>query len=147
MDTARALKYLSESEAWSLEFRRAQKSEVLIKIIVDPLGQNATRSDNSIVWNPTLGVQTRAGDIQSPAVSLGHELDHVLRQASDRNGYITDRRTKTPTGDVNEDKATAASNAIARQLGEATQKDYTDVIREVPVEDVKFSKHGIEEPE
>jgi RHS repeat-associated protein len=141
MERAAALKYLAKSPTWSSELRQAGRADSVIQINAGYLFANHTYSDNSITWNPGLGLETRSGDLMSAAVTLGHELDHALRQATDLKTYLHDEGTKTATGTLNEDKATATSNAIAGELGEPTQKNYLDAVAEPPVSSVSFSQH------
>jgi RHS repeat-associated protein len=137
----KAKEYLANSSTFSGAYKEMTDSKQVFRVYVGttmPDGttlKNATgrQPDGAIAvrWNPKRQLETRSGAKQSPSVGLGHELvGHAYRDFKDPAQYSKDLAPTPGNKDypsVNEQKATATSNAIARELHEPVQQNYFDV--------------------
>jgi RHS repeat-associated protein len=108
-------------------------------------GSNYKDAEYTIRFNAFLGLVTDTpadntdpnSNRQSPAISLGHEVDHISRllvaineyntnpTAENQNNLITSLNAIGTPAD--EEEATTAGNKIAENLGEGTQTNYDAV--------------------
>jgi|SRR5271170_782365 len=80
-------------------------------------------NDDTIAWDPHSALRTTHGGHQSPALGLGHEIDHAVE-----NPRIADRlreRIDPRYDDAEERRVILGSEAhAARALGESTRHDH-----------------------
>ena len=55
----------------------------------------ANETGKSVVWNPSLGIETNFGDILSPATILEHEIDHAYSNQKDPVAHQNRRNDKS----------------------------------------------------
>ncbi len=80
-------------------------------------------SDNTIAWDPYSALRTTRGGRQSPALGLGHEIDHAIESAA-RAERLRDRSdTRYDTADERRVIRGSETHA-ARTLGEAVRHDH-----------------------
>lgn len=80
-------------------------------------------NDDTIAWDPHSALRTTHGGRQSPALGLGHEVDHAVERPAiaDRLRDRFDRRYDT----AEERRVILGSEAhAARTLGESTRHDH-----------------------
>jgi hypothetical protein len=90
-----AFAYLSRDALERSLIRRVEHSRVPHRIVIDHCGDDSYRADtHTIHWDPTSAMRTTGFGRQSPALGLGHELDHaaVNEAAFDLLAAIPDRR-------------------------------------------------------
>jgi hypothetical protein len=80
-------------------------------------------NDNEIAWDPYSALSTTNGGRQSPALGLGHEVDHAVEDPR-----IADRLRDTPDpryDDAEERRViTGSERHAARALGESVRYDH-----------------------
>lgn len=85
----------------------------------------------TIHWDPHSALRTTHGGRQSPALGLGHEVDHAVH-----DGPREWRRENTPDPRYDTAKErrviTGSERHAARTLGEATRTDHTGTCYRVP---------------
>ena len=88
------------------------------------LGQNVVR------WDPHSALKTTEGGRQSPALGLGHELDHALQRATNPN----QPRYPDPQYDNSEERRviTGSEASAARTLGDDRRYDHSGTPYRVP---------------
>lgn len=90
-----AFAYLSRDAAERALIRRVEQSPVPHRIVINHRGDDSYQADSrTIRWDPTSALRTTRGGHQSPALGLGHELDHAAlgEPAFDMLAAIPDRR-------------------------------------------------------
>jgi len=90
-----AFAYLSRDPVERDLIRRVEQSSVPHRIVVNHRGDDSYQADTrTIRWDPTSALRTTRGGHQSPALGLGHELDHAAfgGAAFDVLAAIPDRR-------------------------------------------------------
>ena len=76
---------------------------------------------NTVYWDPTSGLKTTNGDVQSPALGLAHEMEHARNDAEGDMDYTPDAQYN----DAEERNVITGPEAeIANDLGEATRTDH-----------------------
>lgn len=79
---------------------------------------------NTIAWDPYSALRTTNGGKQSPALGLGHEIDHAVERSR-----IANRLRETPNAryDTAEERRviTGSERHAARTLGEAVRTDHS----------------------
>jgi hypothetical protein len=78
-----ALAYLSRDPVERALIRRVEHSRVPHRILIDHRGEDSYQPDTrTIRWDPTSAMRTtHHHGRQSPALGLGHELDHAAENA------------------------------------------------------------------
>nr|MDQ6926309.1 hypothetical protein [Candidatus Eremiobacteraeota bacterium] len=119
-----ALAYLSRDAVERSIIRRVENSRIPHRIAIDHRGDDAYRPDtHTIRWDPTSAMRTAHDGRQSPALGLGHELDHATLsdRAFDLLVAIPDRRFDN----VEERRVILGSERhAARTLHESTRDDH-----------------------
>jgi RHS repeat-associated protein len=75
---------------------RLERPDVIVYLVRtnDRLGAGATFDKGyRVFWNPYSAVRGKDGTKLSPAMALGHELDHVHEALTNPSGYITNYKT------------------------------------------------------
>ncbi len=78
---------------------------------------------NDITWDPYSALRTSGGGRQSPALGLGHEVDHAVEDPRIADGL---RNTPDPRYDNAEERRviTGSERHAARTLGESVRYDH-----------------------
>jgi RHS repeat-associated protein len=149
--------YMSRSPAFSLRWSALEKSKHTYSVELSTL----VKQDEYVAETRTIRVNPRQallidGAIQSPAMGFGHEVDHAYRDDQDRAQAKKDNvrepvsveQTVDSDGMINligtfkeavgEEKAVAAENEMASELGEPGRKYHSDGTP-IEVEDVRHS--------
>jgi hypothetical protein len=73
-----AFAYLRRDAVERALIARVEHSRVPHRIVIDHRGDDSYAADtHAIFWDPTSAMHTTHGGSQSPALGLGHELDHA----------------------------------------------------------------------
>jgi hypothetical protein len=119
-----ALAYLSRDAVERSIIRRVEHERVPHRVAIDHRGDDAYLPDtHTIRWDPTSAMRTTRHGRQSPALGLGHELDHaaVSDRAFDRLVAVPDRRFDN----AEERRVIRGSERhAARTLHESTRDDH-----------------------
>ena len=120
-----AFAYLSRDPVERALIRRVEHSRVPHRIRIDHRGDDSYQPDtHTIRWDPTSAMRTTTHHgRQSPALGLGHELDHAAENARtyDRLQNLADRAY-----DSAEERRviTGSERHAARTLHESTRHDH-----------------------
>ena len=90
-----AFAYLSRDTVERALIERVEHSPVPHRIVINHRGDDSYQADTrTIRWDPTSALRTTRGGHQSPALGLGHELDHAAFGGAvfDMLAAIPDRR-------------------------------------------------------
>ena len=119
-----AFAYLSRDPVERAIIRRVEHDRVPHRIAIDHRGDDSYRPDtHTIRWDPTSAMRTSRHGRQSPALGLGHELDHAAigDGAFDVLVSVPDRRFDN----VEERRVILGSERhAARTLHESTRDDH-----------------------
>ncbi|HWT05223.1 MAG TPA: hypothetical protein VN224_05660 [Xanthomonadales bacterium] len=119
-----ALAYLSRDAVERSIIRRIEHGSVPHQIAIDHRGDDSYQPDtHTIRWDPTSAMRTTHHGRQSPALGLGHELDHAALSdgAFDLLVAIPDRRFDN----LEERRVILGSERhAARTLHESTRDDH-----------------------
>ncbi|HUY11900.1 MAG TPA: hypothetical protein VMV73_06530 [Candidatus Dormibacteraeota bacterium] len=80
-------------------------------------------NDDTIWWDPTSALRTTSGGAQSPALGLGHEVDHAVERPS-RETQLSSRRVARYDTAEEERVIRGSETHAARTLGEAVRYDH-----------------------
>ena len=73
---AQARAYLMQSPSYGFMIRQAEASSTVYTITLINNG-NDRASGHNIYWDPNSALETSSGGAQTPALGLGHEMDHA----------------------------------------------------------------------
>ena len=80
-------------------------------------------NDDTIWWDPTSALRTTSGGTQSPALGLGHEIDHAVERPAREMQLAARCAGRYDTAE--EERVIRGSEAhAARTLGEATRRNH-----------------------
>ena len=80
-------------------------------------------NDDTIWWDPTSALRTTTGGTQSPALGLGHEIDHAVERPAREMQLAARCAGRYDTAE--EERVIRGSEAhAARTLGEATRRNH-----------------------
>ena len=80
-------------------------------------------NDDTIWWDPTSALRTTTGGTQSPALGLGHEIDHAVERPAREQQLAARCAGRYDTAE--EERVIRGSEAhAARALGEATRRNH-----------------------
>jgi hypothetical protein len=135
-EAKRAYDYLSKSSKHRSMMQRLEKSDH-VYTIKSQFGATSSYDPRSrtVTWDPSQGLVTKSGAIQSPAIGASHEVSHA--EHHDEVGTIKFREagamdvkiettpdggfSVTPTGvSPAEARATSVENRVARELGDVS---------------------------
>ncbi len=100
-------------------------------IYITDIGEHKCSSfnpkDNTIYWDPTMGVVTDEGVTLSPATVLNHEADHALQEIDNPTQKAKDKRTPDPDYSNLEERRviTGSEQETARKHGEIKEGEVT----------------------
>jgi hypothetical protein len=105
-------------------FQRLEHSPRHFRLTVNHRNDDSfDSSDNAIAWDPYSALRTTAGGRQSPALGLGHEIDHAVESPA-RNARLS-RLHVRDYDDAEERRVITHSEAhAARTLGEDIRYDH-----------------------
>ncbi len=134
-----AFAYLSQSRAGAELIQRvgSMESSTMIRVSTEIAETGAHqvpliegRFGTIIEWDPTRGMVTDAGGVQSPAIALAHELGHALFREDVREML---KIKAGPYDDATEFSAIEfIENPIAQSLGEPTRNSHSGELLSVP---------------
>jgi hypothetical protein len=78
---------------------------------------------NTIAWDPRSALRTTGGGRQSPALGLGHEIDHAV-EAPAREASLAARASRSYDTAEERRVITGSERHAARTLGESTRRDH-----------------------
>jgi len=117
-----AIEYLSRDPGMAAIIADLQARSTVYTVTVDSYfsGPSSCQEDNSVRWNPMLGVKTSDGGVLSPALVLGHELAHLQGHSNWRS------HVWWPGNDNLEERRviTGPERAAAITLGESIRTDH-----------------------
>jgi hypothetical protein len=120
-----ALAYLRRDTVERSLIARLERSRVAHRIVIDHRGADEYLPwSHTIRWDPYSALRTSGGGRQSPALGLGHELDHAAENSRsyDRLQSMPDRRYDS----AEERRVILGSERhAARTLHESTRDDHT----------------------
>jgi RHS repeat-associated protein len=125
-NTTRA--YLMQSPTYRNIITRAEGLPQKIVIVPNDKHQDlvAKRDPTTVYWDPHSALRTSDGGRQSPALGLGHEIDHAARRETDRKGYDRDRFSRDKEyGNREERRATQNESRAAKELGEDARSGHS----------------------
>ena len=120
-----AVAYLSRDPAERALFARLERGPHRVTVTTNARDADSYDPDTrTIHWDPHSALRTTQGGRQSPALGLGHEVDHAAH-----DGPRAWRRENTPDPryDTAEERRviTGSERHAARTLGEATRTNHT----------------------
>lgn len=123
-DVRTALAYLSRDPVERGLIDRVERGAAHVRIVAAARGNDSyDPGTHTIRWDPHGALRTTAGGHQSPALGLGHELDHAVH-----DGTRTQRLAALPDAryDNREERrvVTGSERHAARTLGESARTDH-----------------------
>jgi hypothetical protein len=102
-------------------------------------------NDDTITWDPYSALRTTTGGRQSPALGLGHEIDHAVESPA-REARLS--REIDPRYDTREERRVIRGTEAraARRLGEAVRGDHDGRCYRVRSPISRNAAHGVEMP-
>ena len=130
-DVDTAFSYLSrDSVERSLIDKLENGSRTYRLVVIHDGNDEFDPADNTIHWDPHSALRTTDGGTQSPALGLGHEIDHAVEDPAtgEKLSNIYD-----PQYDNAEEKRviTGSETHAAKTLGEAIRHDHGGTVFEV----------------
>jgi hypothetical protein len=124
-DYALAVHYLARDASMRAIIHHAQASSRVFHLRINDRNDDSfDPNSDTINWDPHSALRTTRGGAQSPALGLGHEMDHATEDP--REGA---RLAAVPDAhyDNREERRviTGSERHAARTLGEATRYDHT----------------------
>ncbi len=123
-DFTAASAYLSRDSRMADVISRAEHAphDLYLKIVRDG-NDRFDPSRNTVFWDPHSALRTTSGGAQSPALGLGHELDHATVDPAVR---MRGALAYDPAYDNAEEKRVIAGSEAhaARTLGESVRRDH-----------------------
>ena len=124
--------YLMKSGTMRKAFATVESSPKVTWVYVSP-GKDDQSTGGKVAWDPTRGLALKTdddkkttGEVQSPALQLGHEMGHRAEELTNPNGY--EKNTETPAGkyDTKEEQRNGqqVETPAAKELGEPTRANH-----------------------
>jgi hypothetical protein len=119
-----AARYLSADTRMRSIIERAEHADRPLHLRLDTTGDDSfDASSDTIYWDPDSALRTTGGGRQSPALGLGHELDHATVAAAVRARGVAQFDPRYDNAE--ERRVIRGSEAhAARTLGEAVRYDH-----------------------
>src|SRR5271165_19231 len=127
-DFLQAVRYLSGDPAMGAIVRRGERADRALHLRLNAHGDDSfVASTDTINWDPHSALRTTGGGRQSPALGLGHELDHATAApALRRRG---EARFDARYDNAEERRVVRGSEAhAARSLGEGQRYDHAGTL-------------------
>lgn len=122
----RAIEYLKQSDEFNTMYQRLEDSDEVFTIEFHT-GNNGYYDANTrtVIWNPILGgIMGDGVSIQSPAITLAHEMGHAVQYL---DGTLEAKAyTRSEKHEIEEDNVAQHETPIAKELGEYWRKNYDD---------------------
>ncbi len=131
-DFDRAVAYLSRDAVERELFRRLEGGHRAVRLVTNARDDDSYDPHaHTIHWDPHSALRTTGGATQTPALGLGHEVDHAVHDAATCGTY-DDRRD--PQYDTVEERRviTGSERHAARTLGEGVRHDHAGTSYRVP---------------
>ena len=121
-----AIQYLNKYGASGV-IARLHARENIYYIKESSVGSFFRRSENTIYWNPLMGVLTTSGKSFSPSIVIVHEASHALQYDKNPIQYTKDTKPDgTPFKNKEEKRVIlSAETDAARKTGEIAPSDVT----------------------
>lgn len=119
-----AFAYLARDPGERALIERLERSPVQHRITINHRNDDSYRPwSHTIRWDPTSAMRTTHGGRQSPALGLGHELDHAAERERDYDRFAS---IELPKYDNAEEwrVITGSERHAARTLHESTRSDH-----------------------
>lgn len=123
-DYALAKAYLCRDASEARIFARVEHSKDRFRLEIVRNGNDRyDPNTRTIAWDPYSALRTTGGGAQSPALGLGHELDHAAESPRREDAL---NRTAVPRYDTLEERRVirGSERHAARTLGEAIRFDH-----------------------
>ncbi len=131
-DFERAVAYLTRDPVERDLFDRLEHGDRTYRLVTNARdGDFYDPSTHTIHWDPHSALRTTCGTTQTPALGLGHEVDHAVEDAATAAALIDtpDRRFD----DAEERRViTGSERHAARTLGEGVRHDHAGTCYRVP---------------
>ena len=125
-----AVNYLKEHKVDGI-LAKLEKLDNIIYIVEQKLNEcsNYKLSENTIYWEPNVGVMTTDGVLLSPTTVLNHEADHALQGNINMEKFIKDTQTANEQYGNNEEKRVieGSEQNTAKALEEIKEGEVTRV--------------------
>ena len=123
-DVAAAFAYLAQDPIERALIARMQRSPRTYRLAIAHDGNDLFDPNRDVIrWDPRSALRTTEGGRQSPALGLGHEIDHAVESRHKESALAAraDRRY-----DTKEERRviTGSETHAARTLGEAVRYDH-----------------------
>jgi hypothetical protein len=126
-----AFAYLARDPVERSLIERLERSPVQHRIVIDHRHDDSYRPwTHTIRWDPTSALRTTHGGRQSPALGLGHELDHAAESDRDYDRFSS---IDLPGYDSAEEwrVVTGSERHAAHTLHESTRDDHRGTVYRV----------------
>jgi hypothetical protein len=120
-DLSEAIDYLKRSPTGFRVVSELEKSPTEYAVDFNNSDKDQYSSKTKrIDWDPLSGLKTGKGEIQTPALGLGHEFGHALQ---DQSGRLAGRTR----AQIEAENLANTESPIAKELGEPIRGSYGDV--------------------
>lgn len=126
-DVQTAVNYLYEKGAAKIVDKLIRDPEINLTIKETTDEKIRYRSDNTITWNPKVGVMTNNGATLSPTTVLNHEFDHALQANKNHEQFMKDVNDTNQQYKNKEEKRVIENSEqeTAKKLGEIKENETT----------------------
>ena len=126
-DVQTAVNYLYEKGAAKIVDKLIRDPEINLTIKETTDEKIRYRSDNTITWNPKVGVITNNGATLSPTTVLNHEFDHALQANKNHEQFMKDVNDTNQQYKNKEEKRVIENSEqeTAKKLGEIKENETT----------------------
>lgn len=131
-DVDAAFAYLARDSVERSLIERVERSRVPHRLVIDHRGDDSYQpSTHTIRWDPRSALMTTDGGRQSPALGLGHELDHAAEDARTYDGL---QNVSDYAFDSLEERRviTGSERHAAHTLHESVRRDHNGELYRVP---------------
>jgi hypothetical protein len=131
-DYTAAVKYLSRDPLEADLFNRLEHGAQPFRLVTNARDNDSyDPGTHTIHWDPHSALRTTCGTTQSPALGLGHEVDHAVHDAACGNALAS---RPDPNFDTLEERRviTGSERHAARTLGEGVRHDHAGTSYRVP---------------
>ncbi|GLH74894.1 hypothetical protein GETHLI_33960 [Geothrix limicola] len=128
-----AINYLNKSDVYAKAIQTVESSKQVTWVFIEEGSTRGDQGGKSIAWDPTNGTMLQndrgqdTGQIQSPAVTLGHELGHRAEELEHPKEYDKNAQTDLPNAYQRAEEKrniTQVETPGNKQLGEPTRTNH-----------------------
>ncbi|MGH7728969.1 MAG: hypothetical protein ACREM2_09280 [Vulcanimicrobiaceae bacterium] len=126
-DYEAAKHYLARDRGERRLFAELERANVPLRLRLDRRNDDSyDPATHTIDWDPYSALRTTAGGRQSPALGLGHEVDHAIEATTHPRRFARDGATFDRHYDNAEERRVIAGSErrAARTLGEGVRRDH-----------------------